>query len=255
MSAAPDVITAQRPGARTGSGAAAPLLQVQGLASGYGRVEVLRGVDLEVNAGEVVALLGSNGAGKSTLNNTVCGLVAATRGRVRFDGRDLTRAHYREVVRAGLIQVPEGRRIFPNLTVRENLLMAARPGRRGEWTYARVLATFPALAERLSHGGAQLSGGEQQMLAIGRALMAEPRLLILDEPSLGLAPRLVEEMFALVRQLHGQGLAGLLGEQNVAQSLGIADRAYVLENGAIRFTGTPSELLARADLKQAYLGL
>ena len=233
------------------------LLEVTGLRGGYGRVEVLRGVDLSVSAGEVVALLGSNGAGKTTLNNTVCAIVPAWSGRVRFEGRDLTRAHYREVVEAGLIQVPEGRRIFPNLDVRENLLLGAyRRGReRRAANLERVLATFPRLAERLDQKAGTMSGGEQQMLAIGRGLMAEPRLLILDEPSLGLSPLLVEEMFALIRRLHDDGLAVLLVEQNVGQSLEIADRAYVLENGAMRFTGRPAELLASDTLRRAYLGL
>jgi branched-chain amino acid transport system ATP-binding protein len=234
-----------------------PLLQVDDLASGYGRVEVLRGVSLTVNPGEIVALLGSNGAGKSTLNNTVSGLVPAWRGRVRFDGVDLTNAHYRTVVQAGLIQVPEGRRVFPNLTVLENLELGAfaRARERRSANLERVLATFPRLAERLKQLAGTMSGGEQQMVAIGRGLMAEPRLLILDEPSLGLSPLLVEEMFSLIRRLHGDGLSVLLVEQNVAQSLDIAQRAYVLENGSLRFTGTPAELLASRELKQAYLGM
>ena len=233
------------------------LLQVAGLRGGYGRTEVLRGVDLAVAEGEIVALLGSNGAGKTTLNNTVCAIVPAWSGRIAFEGRDLARAHYREVVDAGLIQAPEGRRIFPNLDVRENLLLGAyRRGRaRRDANLERVLATFPRLAERLAQKAGTMSGGEQQMLAIGRGLMAEPRLLILDEPSLGLSPLLVEELFALIRRLHEDGLAVLLVEQNVGQSLEIADRAYVLENGAMRFEGRPAELLASDALRRAYLGL
>jgi branched-chain amino acid transport system ATP-binding protein len=233
------------------------LLDILGLRGGYGRVEVLRGVDLQVRDGEIVALLGSNGAGKSTLNNTVCGIVPAWGGRVSFDGRELTRAHYRDVVKAGLIQVPEGRKIFPNLTVLENLELGSftRGRERRAANLERVFATFPRLAERRAQKAGTMSGGEQQMLAIGRGLMAEPRLLILDEPSLGLSPLLVEEMFALIRRLHEEGLAVLLVEQNVGQSLAIADRAYVLENGAVRFAGAPAELLASAELKQAYLGL
>ncbi|MDH4059955.1 MAG: ABC transporter ATP-binding protein [Aquincola sp.] len=233
------------------------MLQIEGLASGYGRVEVLRGVDLEVRSGETVALLGSNGAGKSTLNNTVSGLVSAWRGTVRFDGRDITRARSREVVQAGLIQVPEGRRVFPNLSVLENLELGAyaRARERRDANVERVYATFPRLAERRAQAAGTLSGGEQQMLAIGRGLMAEPRLLILDEPSLGLSPLLVEELFALIARLHAQGLAILLVEQNVAQSLAIAGRAYVMENGTIRFAGTPAELLATDELRQAYLGM
>jgi branched-chain amino acid transport system ATP-binding protein len=234
-----------------------PLLEIRGLRSGYGRVEVLRGVDLDVAEGEVVALLGSNGAGKSTLNHTVCALLPAWSGAVRFAGEDLARAHYRAVVRAGLVQVPEGRRIFPNLTVLENLELGAyaRARARRAANLERVFGTFPRLKERRAQRAGTMSGGEQQMLAIGRGLMAEPRLLILDEPSLGLSPLLVEEMFDLVRRLHGQGLSVLLVEQNVGQSLEIADRAYVLENGQIRFSGTPAELLASAELKRAYLGV
>ena len=233
------------------------LLQIDDLTAGYGRTEVLRGVSLAVHAGEIVALLGSNGAGKSTLNNTVSGLVKPWRGTVRFDGGDLTGAHPRAVVQAGLIQVPEGRRVFPNLTVLENLELGAYARARDHRTrnLERVFTTFPRLAERRAQKAGTMSGGEQQMLAIGRGLMAEPKLLILDEPSLGLSPLLVEEMFTLIRRLHGEGLALLLVEQNVAQSLDIAQRAYVMENGSLRFSGTPAELLASHELKAAYLGM
>lgn len=174
------------------------LLDIKELRGGYGRVEVLRGVDLQVNAGEMVALLGSNGAGKSTLNKMVCGLCPAWAGTVRFDGQDLSGAHYREVVRAGLIQVPEGRKVFPNLSVLENLELGSftRARERRALNLERVFAIFPRLKERLRQHAGTMSGGEQQMLAIGRGLMAEPVLLILDEPSLGLSPLLVEEMFA-----------------------------------------------------------
>jgi branched-chain amino acid transport system ATP-binding protein len=233
------------------------LLEVQGLRGGYGRVEVLRGVDLSVHSGEIVALLGSNGAGKSTLNNTICGIVPAWAGRVGFDGRDLTHVHYREVVKAGLIQVPEGRRVFPNLTARENLELGAFTRARANRAVnlERVWAIFPRLAERARQKAGTMSGGEQQMLAIGRALMAEPRLLVLDEPSLGLSPLLVDELFALIARLRQQGLSVLLVEQNVGQSLEIADRAYVLENGSVRFAGLPAQLLASDELRHAYLGL
>ena len=234
-----------------------PLLEVAGLRGGYGAVEVLRGVDLQVQHGEIVALLGSNGAGKSTLNNVLSGIYPAWAGTVRFDGQDLSGAHYRRVVQAGLIQVPEGRKIFPNLSVLENLELGSftRARERRQQNLERVLDTFPRLRERLSQFAGTMSGGEQQMLAIGRGLMAEPRLLILDEPSLGLSPLLVEEMFALIARLRQEGLAVLLVEQNVGQSLDIADRAYVLENGAIRFAGLPAELLASETLRQAYLGM
>jgi branched-chain amino acid transport system ATP-binding protein len=236
---------------------ATPLLEVSALRGGHGRVEVLRGVDLAVGVGEIVALLGSNGAGKSTLNNTVCGLVPAWAGEVRLAGRDLTRAHYREIVRAGLIQVPEGRRVFPDLTVRENLELGAytRARERRADNLERAFDTFPRLRERVAQRAGTLSGGEQQMLAIGRALMAEPLLLILDEPSLGLSPLLVDELFALIARLHAGGMAILLVEQNVAQSLEVADRAYVLENGSIRYQGTPTDLLASDALRRAYLGV
>jgi branched-chain amino acid transport system ATP-binding protein len=214
-------------------------------------------VDLRIAPGELVALLGSNGAGKTTLNSVVSGLVPTWAGRVMFDGQDLTGAHYRRVVQAGLIQVPEGRKVFPNLSVLENLELGAftRARARRAENLAYVFDTFPRLRERLTQLAGTMSGGEQQMLAIGRGLMAEPKLLILDEPSLGLSPLLVEEMFALIAQLRAGGLAVLLVEQNVGQSLEIADRAYVMENGSIRFSGTSAELLASDTLRQAYLGV
>ncbi len=233
------------------------LLDIDQLRGGYDGVEVLRGVSLSVNTGEIVALLGSNGAGKTTLNNTLCGIVRRWSGSVHFDGHDLSKAHYRDVVKAGLIQVPEGRKVFPNLSVEENLMLGsfARGGARRASNLDRMVSIFPRLKERFAQKAGTMSGGEQQMLAIARGLMAEPRLLILDEPSLGLSPLLVEEMFALIGQLNRDGLAVLLVEQNVAQSLEIAHRAYVLENGGVRFSGLPSELLASDELKRAYLGV
>ena len=233
------------------------LLDIRGLRGGYGAVEVLRGIDLHVDSGEIVALLGSNGAGKSTLNHVLCGIYPAWGGQVRFDGQDLSGAHYRDVVRAGLIQVPEGRKIFPNLSVLENLELGSftRARARRAQNLEHVFATFPRLKERLGQLAGTMSGGEQQMLAIGRDLMAEPRLLILDEPSLGLSPLLVEELFGLIGRLNAEGLAVLLVEQNVGQSLEIARRAYVLENGAIRFAGPSADLLASDALRQAYLGV
>jgi len=233
------------------------LLQVDDLRGGYGPVEVLRGITLGIGGGEIVAVLGSNGAGKSTLNNTLCGIIPAFGGRVRFDGRDITRAPYADIVAAGLIQVPEGRRIFPDLTVQENIELGSyRRGRAGrKRNLGRVFEIFPRLLDRRTQRAGTLSGGEQQMLAIGRGLMSEPRLLILDEPSLGLSPLLVEEMFALIKRLNDEGLTILLVEQNVGQSLEVAGRAFVLENGAIVFSGTPGALLANDDLKRAYLGI
>jgi branched-chain amino acid transport system ATP-binding protein len=233
------------------------MLAVEGLAAGYDGVPVLRGVSLRIEAGETVAVLGANGAGKTTLNNTICGIVRATAGRIRFDGSDITGRDPAAIVAAGLSQVPEGRRIFPNLTVRENLALGSyRRGReRRAANQERIEKLFPRLAERASQLAGTLSGGEQQMLAIGRGLMAEPKLLILDEPSLGLSPRLVEEVFALIEGIRRDGIAVLLVEQNVVQSLEIADRAYVLENGTVALEGPARDLLADPALKRSYLGL
>jgi branched-chain amino acid transport system ATP-binding protein len=233
------------------------LLDIQGLHAGYGDVPVLHGVDVRVEAGEIVAVLGSNGAGKSTLNNNVSGLYRPFAGSVRFAGEDITAAAPEAIVAAGLIHVPEGRRVFPNLTVRENLELGSygRARERRGQNLERVTGIFPRLKERFTQEAGTLSGGEQQMLAIGRGLMAEPRLLILDEPSLGLSPLLVEEMFALIERLHGEGLAILLVEQNVVQSLALAGRAYVMENGRIVLDGDAAALREDPALKKAYLGM
>lgn len=233
------------------------LLSIEGLKGGYGAVEVLRGVDLQLAQGEIVALLGSNGAGKTTLNNVLCGLVPRWAGSVQFDGQDISRLHYRDIVKAGLIQVPEGRKIFPNLSVLENLELGSftRARERRASNLERVFGIFPRLKERITQLAGTMSGGEQQMLAIGRGLMAEPKLLILDEPSLGLSPLLVEEMFTLIKQLHADGLTILLVEQNVAQSLELAQRAYVMENGSIQFSGSAQELLQSDSLRRSYLGM
>jgi branched-chain amino acid transport system ATP-binding protein len=232
------------------------VLEIAQLRAGYGAVEILRGVDLAVGAGEIVALLGSNGAGKSTLNNNISGLYKPFGGAIRFEGKDIAGAPSTAIVEAGLVQVPEGRRVFPNLSVRENLEMGSY--RRGKAARAknldRVTAIFPRLKERWTQLAGTLSGGEQQMLAIGRGLMGEPKLLILDEPSLGLSPLLVEEMFALIGRINSDGLAILLVEQNVVQSLAIAHRAYVLENGRIALSGNADELAEHPELKKAYLG-
>ena len=233
------------------------MLEVRDLHAGYGLTRVLEGVSLHVNAGEIVAVLGSNGAGKTTLNMVISGLVKPRAGSVTFEGRDITGRPPAEIMGAGLIQVPEGRKIFPNLSVRENLELGsyrrAKPNRAQNLD--RVFQTFPRLKERTSQAAGTLSGGEQQMLAIGRGMMAEPRLLILDEPSLGLSPLLVEEMFALIRRLHAQGLAIMLVEQNVAQSLDVADRAYVLVNGRFAISGAAASVREDPELKRAYLGL
>ncbi|WP_421996720.1 ABC transporter ATP-binding protein [Reyranella sp.] len=232
------------------------LLSVAALRAGYGAIEVLRGVDLAVGPGEIVALLGSNGAGKSTLNNNVSGLYRPFGGTITFDGRSIGGTPSRRIVEAGLVQVPEGRRVFPNLSVRENLELGSyRRGRAGRAkNLEHVLDVFPRLRERLTQSAGTLSGGEQQMLAIGRGMMGEPKLLILDEPSLGLSPLLVEEMFALIGRLNRDGLSILLVEQNVVQSLAIAHRAYVLENGRISLSGAAAELAEHPELRKSYLG-
>jgi branched-chain amino acid transport system ATP-binding protein len=233
------------------------LLAVSGLAAGYGAIEVLRGIDLEVAAGEIVAVLGSNGAGKSTLNRTISGVLRPTHGSIRFAGGAIEREKPATIVARGLIHVPEGRCVFPNLTIKENLdLGSYRRGRlRREMNRERVFAIFPRLAERRSQRAGTLSGGEQQMLAIGRGLMAEPKLLILDEPSLGLSPLLVEELFALIRRVNGEGIALLLVEQNVVQCLEVARRAYILEKGTFVLHGDSARIRDHPDLKRAYLGL
>jgi branched-chain amino acid transport system ATP-binding protein len=232
------------------------VLEVSGLHAGYGAIEILRGVDLTVGTGEIVALLGSNGAGKSTLNNNVSGLYRPFAGAINFEGEPLAGASSMRIVERGLVQVPEGRRVFPNLSVRENLELGSyRRGRaRRRQNLERVTAIFPRLRERFGQSAGTLSGGEQQMLAIGRGLMGEPRLLILDEPSLGLSPLLVEEMFALIGRINREGLAILLVEQNVVQSLAVAHRAYVLENGRIALSGKASELAENPELRKSYLG-
>jgi len=233
------------------------MLEVRALRAGYGGTEVLRGLDLSVGAGEIVAVLGSNGVGKTTLNKVLSGVLRANDGEIRFDGKFLTSASSADIVEAGLIQVPEGRKIFPNMSVRENLELGSyRRGRkRRSINLERVFDTFPRLRERSGQAAGTLSGGEQQMLAIGRGMMAEPRLLILDEPSLGLSPLLVEEMFALIRRLNEDGLPILLVEQNVVQSLECASRAYILENGTIALAGSAEQVRNDPDLKRAYLGM
>jgi branched-chain amino acid transport system ATP-binding protein len=233
------------------------LLRVAGLCAGYGEVEILRNVDLVVGAGDMVAVLGSNGAGKSTLNLVISGVVPAREGSIEFDGRPIQNASPAEIVAAGLLHVPEGRRIFPNLSVGENLDIGSyrRAKAAREANRERVFSFFPRLRERTNQLAGTLSGGEQQMLAIGRGLMAEPRLLILDEPSLGLSPLMVEEMFALIGRLNKEGLAVLLVEQNVVQSLDIVHRAYILENGSFVMSGTAAEMRSNANLRRAFLGI
>ncbi len=236
---------------------AEPVLAISGLHAGYGATEILRGIDLAVGANEIVAVLGSNGAGKSTLNRAISGVLRPWRGAIRFADHAIERAKPSAIVSYGLIHVPEGRRIFPNMTVAENLDLGcyrrARPHRAQN--RERVFGIFPRLAERQAQRAGTLSGGEQQMLAIGRGLMAEPKLLILDEPSLGLSPLLVEELFTLMTSINRQGIALLLVEQNVVQSLEVAQRAYVLDNGAIVLQGSAADVRNDPNLKRAYLGM
>jgi branched-chain amino acid transport system ATP-binding protein len=233
------------------------MLEVLDLKVSYGAIRALNGVSFSVPAGTVVALLGANGAGKSTALKAVTGLVTPQGGRIVFAGREIQGLKPHEIIRAGLGVVPEGRRIFANLTVHDNLLLGAY-FRRDHETLARDLeelfATFPRLAERRHQAAGTLSGGEQQMLALGRALMSRPKLLLLDEPSLGLAPLLVKEVFNIISRLHRQGVTILLVEQNAAQALKLAHYAYILETGRVALAGPGPELLTHPRLQEAYLG-
>jgi branched-chain amino acid transport system ATP-binding protein len=233
------------------------LLDIHALHAGYGETQVLRGVDLVVEPGEIVAVLGSNGVGKSTLNRAISGVLRARAGSILFEGDAIAHEKPAAIVARGLIHVPEGRRIFPNLTVRENLDLGsyARAAKNRAQNRARVFETFPRLAERRGQSAGTLSGGEQQMLAIGRGLMAEPKLIILDEPSLGLSPLLVEELFALVTRINKDGVSVLLVEQNVVQSLEVANRAYILAEGHFVISGKAADIAADPALKRTYLGM
>ncbi len=234
-----------------------PLLEAEGLQACYGTSHVLHGVDLHVGHGEVVSLMGRNGMGKSTTLRTIFGLLRPRAGTVRIHGRDMTGAPAHRASRAGLAMVPEGRGIFPNLTVRENLVMAARPGRDGRatWTLDIVLALFPRLAERLRNMGCQLSGGEQQMLAIGRALMTNPDLLILDEATEGLAPLIRNEIWEILIQLKAAGVAALIVDKDVAALARVADRCIILAKGRVVYTGVPSALAADREIMVRHLGV
>jgi len=233
-----------------------PMLQVSDLVAAYGAVQALKGVSLHVEKGEIVTLIGANGAGKSTLLMTICGDPRARAGRVVLDGDDISTRPTHEIMRMGVAQSPEGRRVFPRMSVMDNLLMGAQalghdPGPELE----KVFVLFPRLQERQAQRGGTLSGGEQQMLAIGRALMSKPRLLLLDEPSLGLAPLIVRQIFSAIRVLNAkEGLTVLLVEQNANQALRLAHRGYVLVNGLITMEGTGADLLARPEIRDAYLG-
>jgi branched-chain amino acid transport system ATP-binding protein len=234
------------------------LLSVRGVKASYGSITALKGIDLDVNEGEIVTLIGANGAGKSTLMMTIFGTPRASEGSITFAGRDITGLPTHEIAHLGIAQAPEGRRIFPRMTVMENLQMGALGGAIGGGAIAadleRVLALFPRLGERLSQRGGTLSGGEQQMLAIARALMGRPRLLLLDEPSLGLAPLIARQIFDIVRTLNARdGLSVFLVEQNAYHALKLAHRGYVMVNGTITLAGTGRELLERPEVRDAYL--
>ena len=229
-------------------------LEVRGLHAYYGESHVLQGVDLEVRAGEAVALVGRNGAGKTTTISAITGLLRPRAGSVKIAGTEVAGKPAHLVARAGVALVPQGRRIFSELSVRENLLLAARPI-AGGWDERRVLELFPSLGRRLDNRGDELSGGEQQMLAIGRALMRNPGLLLLDEPSEGLAPKLVAEVGEVLRSLRATGLAILLVEQNLALATGVGERVYVMNKGTVVFEGTPAQLAARPDVETRFLGV
>ena len=233
------------------------LLEVDGLDAFYGRIRALEGVSLRVAQGEIVALIGANGAGKTTTLRAISGLMRAAKGHIVFDGHDIGRLGPAEIVRRGIGHSPEGRRVFARMTVRENLELGAftrTSGAEFAEDFERVLAIFPRLRERLTQKSGTLSGGEQQMLAIGRAMMGEPKLLMLDEPSLGLSPILVQTIFRVIREINERGTTVLLIEQNARQALGIATRGYVLEVGKIAFEDTAANLMASEAVRAAYLG-
>jgi branched-chain amino acid transport system ATP-binding protein len=234
-----------------------PLLSVDNLHAGYGPIEVLKGISLVIEPGEIVTLIGANGAGKTTTLMTISGCVRPLRGKIVFDGRDLAGVAAHDIVRAGLCQSPEGRKIFPRLTVMENLIMGSftRSDKQGvQKDIDRVFDLFPILRERQLQPGGTLSGGEQQMLAVGRAMMARPKLMLLDEPSLGLAPLVVRKIFEVIRELNQQGMAILLVEQAATTALKLAHRGYVMETGAITMTDTAANLLRDPRVQSAYLG-
>jgi branched-chain amino acid transport system ATP-binding protein len=232
------------------------MLTISGVHTFYGNIEALRGVDLEVREGEIVTLIGANGAGKSTLLMTICGQPRASRGQISFEGHDITHWPTHAIIKAGIAQSPEGRRIFPRMSVHENLLMGATTGDLAHFAedLRRIYTLFPILQQRADQRGGTLSGGEQQMLAIGRALMSRPRLLLLDEPSLGLAPMVVKQIFRTIEEINReQRVTVFLVEQNAYHALKLAHRAYVLVNGAVSLSGSGRELLADPEIRAAYL--
>ncbi len=233
------------------------LLEVKGLEVYYGVIQALKGIDFEVNEGEIVTLIGANGAGKTTTMQSVIGLIPPKAGTVSFEGKEITHLPCHKIVSLGMSQVPEGRRVFQELTVYQNLLMGAyiqKDKKAIKEDIEKIYARFPRLEERKNQIAGTLSGGEQQMLAMGRALMSRPKLLMLDEPSMGLSPLLVDEVFTIIKDLNKEGTTVLLVEQNAGKSLAISDRAYVLENGRIVLSGTGEELLQSEEVKKAYLG-
>jgi branched-chain amino acid transport system ATP-binding protein len=233
-----------------------PLLKVRGVQTFYGKIQALKGIDMDVNAGEIVTLIGSNGAGKSTLMMTICGTPRARSGSIHFDGKDITKTPVHKIAQLGISQSPEGRRIFPRMTVLENLQMGATVSdpKFFDEDIARAFKMFPILEKRQAQRGGTLSGGEQQMLAIARALMSRPRLLLLDEPSLGLAPLIVKQIFEAIKELNRtEGLTVFLVEQNAFHALKLAHRGYVMVNGNITMSGTGKELLSKPEVRAAYL--
>jgi branched-chain amino acid transport system ATP-binding protein len=240
----------------TGSGSGEVILDLQDVHTYYGRIHALQGVSLQVRRGEIVTLIGANGAGKTTILKTISGLLHAREGKVTFNGKDITQTPAHDLVRAGIGHAPEGRRIFSRLTVLENLQMGAFTRTRAEAQQGikRIFTLFPRLRERSAQGGGSLSGGEQQMLAVGRALMSRPTVLLLDEPSLGLAPILVQELFSIIQEINTQGTTILLVEQNALQALHVAQRGYVLQTGRVILADTAARLAANPDVRRAYLG-
>ncbi|MFN2360921.1 MAG: ABC transporter ATP-binding protein [Marinobacter sp.] len=234
------------------------MLSIKGLVTSYGQIEVLHDVDIHVNSGEIVSLVGANGAGKSTLLMTISGLQPVDRGAIIFEGKDLARVSTDRRVTQGIVQVPEGRQVFKDMSVHDNLLMGAYTrGRTPEVMedIERMYTRFPILRQKRHNLAGELSGGQQQMLAMGRALMARPRLLLMDEPSMGLAPLIVEEIFNIVKELKNEGITIFLVEQNASQALALADRGYVLETGKVVIEGTGRELLTNEKVREAYLGM
>ncbi len=233
------------------------LLEASGIHAYYGASHILHGVDLVVHRGETIGLMGRNGMGKTTLIRSILGLLPPRSGKVRVRGKNMTGTAPHDIARAGIAYVPEGRGVFPNLSVRENLVMAARPGADGrrEWTYERVLATFPKLAERLDHGGQQLSGGEQQMLTIGRALLTNPDLLILDEATEGLAPLVAREIWTILRQIRDTGIAAIIVDKNFSAVSAIADRSVILVKGRVVFEGSSDQLRRSPETLRRHLGI